>query len=77
MDAADPLLADPEILQILQRTHTALGFSDGMTHTELKLTPTGPQPDRRAVEQVDGGQDDHESTNPRRSSRPAAWLFSG
>ena len=43
VDAADPLLADPEILQILQRTHTALGFSDGMTHTELKLTPTGPQ----------------------------------
>ena len=41
------------------------------------LAPTGPQPDRRAVEQVDGGQDDHESTNPRRSSRPAVWLFSG
>lgn len=43
VDAADPLLADPEILRIVQETHTALGFSDGMTHTELKLTPAGPK----------------------------------
>ncbi|MEP6525730.1 MAG: ATP-grasp domain-containing protein [Nocardioidaceae bacterium] len=43
VDAADPLLAEPEILQILQSTHTALGFDDGMTHTELKLTPAGPK----------------------------------
>ncbi|WP_275461958.1 ATP-grasp domain-containing protein [Streptomyces noursei] len=35
----DPLLADPAFLQVLQDTHTALGFTDGWTHAELKLTP--------------------------------------
>jgi predicted ATP-grasp superfamily ATP-dependent carboligase len=43
VDAADPLLPDPEIRDIVQATHTALGFADGMTHTELKLTPSGPK----------------------------------
>jgi biotin carboxylase len=43
VDAADPLLADPTLLRILQDTHTALGFTDGMTHAELKLTPAGPK----------------------------------
>jgi biotin carboxylase len=41
--AADPLLRDPELLRILQETHDALAFSDGMTHTEFKLTPAGPK----------------------------------
>ncbi len=41
--ARDPLLADPGLLAILQATHHALAFTDGITHTELKLTPTGPQ----------------------------------
>ncbi len=43
VDGADPLLADPEILQVVQATHSALGFTDGMTHTELKLTHAGPK----------------------------------
>ena len=43
VDAADPLLSDPELLGVLQDTHTALGFADGMTHAELKLTPNGPK----------------------------------
>jgi biotin carboxylase len=43
VDAADPLLADPALLRVVQETHTALGFTDGMTHTEMKLTPTGPK----------------------------------
>jgi biotin carboxylase len=43
VDAADPLLADQAIRRIVQDTHTALGFTDGMTHTELKLTAAGPK----------------------------------
>jgi biotin carboxylase len=43
VDAADPLLSDPGLLAILQRTHEALAFTDGMTHTEFKLTPDGPK----------------------------------
>jgi biotin carboxylase len=42
VDAADPLLADDDVLRILRQAHSALGFTDGMTHTELKLTPAGP-----------------------------------
>jgi biotin carboxylase len=41
--ADDPLLADPELLRILQDAHDALAFTDGMTHTEFKLTPDGPK----------------------------------
>jgi hypothetical protein len=43
VDASDPLLADADLRRIVQDTHTALGFTDGMTHTELKLTPAGPK----------------------------------
>jgi biotin carboxylase len=43
VDAADPLLTDDTILKVVRDTHTALGFTDGMTHTELKLTPRGPK----------------------------------
>jgi biotin carboxylase len=43
VDAADPLLTDQAIRRIVQDTHTALGFTDGMTHTELKLTVDGPK----------------------------------
>jgi len=42
VDAADPLLRDPALLSALQDTHTALGFTDGFTHTEFMLTPSGP-----------------------------------
>ncbi|MEY2516472.1 MAG: hypothetical protein QOJ89_3830, partial [bacterium] len=43
VDAADPLLRDPEIAAILRATHAALDFRDGMTHVELKLTRGGPK----------------------------------
>jgi biotin carboxylase len=43
VSALDPLLADAELLSIVRATHAALGFTDGMTHTELKLTPDGPK----------------------------------
>jgi len=43
VEAADPLLDDPRIDEILRATHRALGFGDGMTHVELKLTPSGPK----------------------------------
>ncbi|MEU4550468.1 ATP-grasp domain-containing protein [Micromonospora violae] len=42
MDGADPLLKDPELLDQLQHIHTALGIRDGATHTEFKLTGSGP-----------------------------------
>ncbi|GAA0931619.1 ATP-grasp domain-containing protein [Nonomuraea longicatena] len=35
----DPLLQDPAFLALLQDTHTALGFTHGWTHAELKLDP--------------------------------------
>jgi biotin carboxylase len=43
VSASDPLLANPALLAALQHTHTALGFSDGWTHTEFMLTSSGPQ----------------------------------
>lgn len=43
VDAADPLLSDATLLQILAAAHAAVGFTDGMTHTELRLTSTGPK----------------------------------
>lgn len=42
VDAGDPLLTDPRLLDALQDTHTALGFRDGWTHSEFMLTATGP-----------------------------------
>ncbi|MFJ1755057.1 ATP-grasp domain-containing protein [Kitasatospora sp. NPDC088134] len=42
VDSVDPLLADPELLRVLTEAHRVLGVSDGVTHTELKLTPRGP-----------------------------------
>lgn len=42
VDAADPLLADPALLTLLAEAHQALGVLDGLTHTEVRLTNTGP-----------------------------------
>ncbi len=42
VDAADPLLTDPELLAVLATAHKALGLPDGVTHTELRLTRRGP-----------------------------------
>ncbi|MEU7825399.1 ATP-grasp domain-containing protein [Catellatospora sp. NPDC049133] len=39
----DPLLHDPQLLGLLQDAHTALGFRDGVTHTEIKLSSRGPR----------------------------------
>lgn len=42
VDAADPLLSDPQLLATLELAHEAIEFRDGITHTELKLTERGP-----------------------------------
>ncbi|MFI9380002.1 acetyl-CoA carboxylase biotin carboxylase subunit family protein [Kutzneria sp. NPDC052558] len=42
VDAADPLLADEELVGTLARAHRALGIEDGITHSEVRLTPRGP-----------------------------------
>lgn len=41
VDASDPLLSDPALLDVLTRSHAAVGFRYGVTHTELKVTPRG------------------------------------
>ncbi|MET9789281.1 ATP-grasp domain-containing protein [Streptomyces canus] len=41
VDAADPLLSDPELLDALRRSHAALGFHTGVSHTEFRLTSNG------------------------------------
>ncbi|HEY3868749.1 MAG TPA: ATP-grasp domain-containing protein [Actinocrinis sp.] len=42
VDAADPLICDPELLRVLTQAHRALGVQYGVTHTEVKLSPRGP-----------------------------------
>jgi biotin carboxylase len=39
----DPLLSDPAVATLLRRAHTALGLTDGWTHSELMLTEDGPK----------------------------------
>lgn len=43
VDAADPLLSSPELLDLLQRAHSAVGYRSGVTHTEIMLTADGPR----------------------------------
>jgi biotin carboxylase len=43
VDAADPLLADQELMQVLVDAHAAVGFTDGVTHTEIMITAAGPK----------------------------------
>jgi biotin carboxylase len=43
VDATDPLISDPDMLQLLQSTHAALGVTERITHTEIKLTSSGPR----------------------------------
>src|SRR6185437_3394775 len=43
VSADDPLLTDPVLTELLQACHTALGFTDGWTHTEFMLTADGPK----------------------------------
>jgi biotin carboxylase len=42
VDAADDLLADPHMLDMLAAAHRAIDFRYGVTHTEVKLTERGP-----------------------------------
>ncbi|MBD0743149.1 ATP-grasp domain-containing protein [Streptomyces sp. CBMA152] len=49
VDAGDPLLSDPWLLDVLTRAHHVLGVQDGITHTEVKLTSAGP-----AIVEVNG-----------------------
>jgi len=42
VDAADPLLRDPELLDVLTKTHGVLGIENGLTHAEVRLTSIGP-----------------------------------
>ena len=41
VDAADPLLRDPELRSVLTAAHAAVGYTTGTTHTELRRTPAG------------------------------------
>jgi biotin carboxylase len=41
VDAGDTLLSDAEFHDTLTRVHAAVGFTDGFTHIEFKLTPDG------------------------------------
>jgi biotin carboxylase len=43
VDAVDPLRGDERIAAVLHDAHAALGFTDGVTHTELMLGPDGPR----------------------------------
>jgi biotin carboxylase len=42
VDATDPLLTDPELIDMLTAAHRILGVDFGITHTEVKLTEHGP-----------------------------------
>lgn len=43
VDAADPLLTDPALLDLLDGAHRAVGYDRGVTHTEVRLTSSGPK----------------------------------
>ncbi|ADB31995.1 phosphoribosylglycinamide synthetase [Kribbella flavida DSM 17836] len=43
VDAADPLLADEQLFQVLVDAHAAIAFTDGVTHTEIMMTADGPK----------------------------------
>lgn len=43
VSADDPLLTDPALVDALRRTHEALRFTDGFTHSEFMLTADGPK----------------------------------
>jgi biotin carboxylase len=43
IDGADPLLADPILHRELAAVHRALGISNGVTHSEWRLTSDGPR----------------------------------
>jgi biotin carboxylase len=42
VDSADPLLEDETLLATLATAHHVLGIENGITHSEVRLTPYGP-----------------------------------
>jgi hypothetical protein len=42
VDAADPLMADADLIRTVAQAHHALGVEDGITHSEARLTDRGP-----------------------------------
>jgi len=42
IDPRDPLLKDRDLIGMVAAAHEAVGWRHGSTHTEVKLTPTGP-----------------------------------
>jgi biotin carboxylase len=42
VDPGDPLLRDPDLRDVLDRAHRAIGMPYGITHTEVMLTARGP-----------------------------------
>jgi biotin carboxylase len=42
VDASEPLLDDPVLMDTLARAHRVLGIEDGITHSEARLTERGP-----------------------------------
>jgi biotin carboxylase len=43
VDGNDPLREDRALADLLTRTHAAVGFTTGVTHTEFRLSPSGPK----------------------------------
>lgn len=43
VDPADPLWGDEDLTATVARTHAALDFTDGVTHTEIRMTAAGPK----------------------------------
>ncbi|MBB5869045.1 biotin carboxylase [Allocatelliglobosispora scoriae] len=43
VSATDPLWQDEQLIKVLHDTHAALGFTDGVTHTEIMMTGDGPK----------------------------------
>lgn len=43
VDAGDPLLTDAGLVDLLQRAHQAVGYHNGITHTEVMITADGPK----------------------------------
>ncbi|WFE41144.1 ATP-grasp domain-containing protein [Micromonospora sp. WMMD998] len=43
VDPGDPLWHEPTLTSLVEDAHAALGFTDGVTHTEIRLTRQGPK----------------------------------
>jgi biotin carboxylase len=43
LQSSDPLLKDPQFLAVIEQAHQTVGFQNGITHTELRLTRSGPK----------------------------------